>query len=298
MIDHQAEIDTQRSRQQCQAIVSELFQGLASLDVDWVRQYSPKASCSVLSLCTVECCEMPYTPEQIHLAATSDPTEMVVMWTTLEPTNSSRVQYGLQPSTYTFETNGTTTVCAMTHLMSLMQRMRMRMRNADDSDDDDGRVGSMIDRVGLRSISIDLQGEWLAWSATHCDAHQPDSQHDGTVYADRELALSNDSLTRVRRTRTCAIEQYYYRVGDPQPSWGWNKNDYMWFTTRPSSDQDADRVYTYAAIGDMGSDDASDNTIYQLTHLVKVGSSDIAGELGLDSSTDRSSPLCRRDKWT
>lgn len=54
----------------------------------------------------MDCCATPYLPEQIHLSITTDPSEMVVMWTTLEATPMPTVLYGLDPSNLNMTNTG------------------------------------------------------------------------------------------------------------------------------------------------------------------------------------------------
>lgn len=48
----------------------------------------------MLDLCDYYCCILPYRPEQVHIATTGDPTEMVVSFVTGEPITPT-VQWGL-----------------------------------------------------------------------------------------------------------------------------------------------------------------------------------------------------------
>ena len=43
-------------------------------------QYSEFAFCAIIGECKMDCCDTPYTPTQIHIATTGDPTEMVIMY--------------------------------------------------------------------------------------------------------------------------------------------------------------------------------------------------------------------------
>ena len=54
----------------------------------------------MINLCDYYCCIMPYRPEQVHIASTGDPTQMVINFVTGEEINPT-VQFGLtncQPS--------------------------------------------------------------------------------------------------------------------------------------------------------------------------------------------------------
>ena len=44
--------------------------------------------------CHFDCCQTPYTPEQIHLSTGSDITQMTVTWTTLELSPNPVAQWG------------------------------------------------------------------------------------------------------------------------------------------------------------------------------------------------------------
>lgn len=54
--------------------------------------------CAVAGICTVLCCAHATAPEQIHLALTTDPSEMAVTWTTLENTSTHVVHWGASPA--------------------------------------------------------------------------------------------------------------------------------------------------------------------------------------------------------
>ncbi len=59
-------------------------------------------------VCHFDCCQTPYTPEQIHISTGSDPTTMTVQWTTLMNSPSPLVQYGTVEGAYSQSTNATT----------------------------------------------------------------------------------------------------------------------------------------------------------------------------------------------
>jgi len=89
--------------------------------------YSPFAVCSILDLCTVNCCLTETQPEQIHIAVGSDPNQMVVTWVTQSATKTvtARVQTKGGPiseqtgSSHTYKAggwNGTINVVQLTGL--------------------------------------------------------------------------------------------------------------------------------------------------------------------------------------
>ena len=64
------------------------------------KGYSGYALCTMINVCDYYCCLMPYRPEQIHIASTGDPTQMVINFVTGEEITPT-VEYGLvncQPS--------------------------------------------------------------------------------------------------------------------------------------------------------------------------------------------------------
>ena len=86
-----AKLPSLPEKESCKLLVSKLSKVMEEVDVDWIDNYTPRATCGLLELCTFECCEMPYMPEQIHLSLTDAPTEMVVMWVTNIKTAQSDV---------------------------------------------------------------------------------------------------------------------------------------------------------------------------------------------------------------
>ena len=66
-----------------------IVKGLSSLAWD------KHATCAALGACSTPCCQTRTAPEQRHLSLTRRPSEMVVMWTTLESTATHTVQWGL-----------------------------------------------------------------------------------------------------------------------------------------------------------------------------------------------------------
>lgn len=59
---------------------------------------TPVAICSFLSICSVPCCNANNQPEQLHISSTGDVTQMAVMFATLNPTTTSIVWYGTDPT--------------------------------------------------------------------------------------------------------------------------------------------------------------------------------------------------------
>mmetsp|Transcript_18328 Transcript_18328/g.70799 ORF Transcript_18328/g.70799 Transcript_18328/m.70799 type:complete len:531 (+) Transcript_18328:49-1641(+) len=58
------------------------------------KGWSAYGLCTMLNLCDYYCCILPYRPEQVHIATTGDPTEMVVSFVTGEPITPT-VEWGL-----------------------------------------------------------------------------------------------------------------------------------------------------------------------------------------------------------
>jgi len=79
----------------CRKVVAVVVEDLVHKDLQWRNVYTPQQFCSLLGFCLQECCLSPVIPEQVHVSLTGDPTQMVVMWTTSESTNTSTVLYGL-----------------------------------------------------------------------------------------------------------------------------------------------------------------------------------------------------------
>eukprot|EP01094_Clydonella_sp_ATCC50884_P011555 TRINITY_DN2134_c0_g1_i3.p1 TRINITY_DN2134_c0_g1~~TRINITY_DN2134_c0_g1_i3.p1 ORF type:complete len:421 (+),score=68.47 TRINITY_DN2134_c0_g1_i3:19-1281(+) len=85
----------------CIALVKELVDIGESLDISVQSSYSPYMLCSLLSLCSTNCCLMPYSPEQIHLAYPGDPTQLAFSWTTSEKVPNPMVQLGSSSGAFT-----------------------------------------------------------------------------------------------------------------------------------------------------------------------------------------------------
>jgi Purple acid Phosphatase, N-terminal domain/Calcineurin-like phosphoesterase len=90
----------------CRRLVARVVEDLVHKDVQWRNAYTEEQFCSLLGMCLQPCCLSPVIPEQVHLALTGDPSQMVVMWTTSEETNSSTVQYGTAEYTLTSSATG------------------------------------------------------------------------------------------------------------------------------------------------------------------------------------------------
>jgi len=69
----------------------------------------PETFCAVfIPVCTVECCDAPFLPEQIRLALTNNADERSVQWTTLNLTSDAQVQWGVAGGgTLPFSSTGT-----------------------------------------------------------------------------------------------------------------------------------------------------------------------------------------------
>lgn len=78
-------------RADCSAELAPFVHLLNQTDQSIVYKYPPKALCSAVGICTLDCCNTPFTPEQIHLALMSDATQMRVNWVTLQSTPSPTV---------------------------------------------------------------------------------------------------------------------------------------------------------------------------------------------------------------
>lgn len=64
------------------------------------------ATCAALGACASPCCKTRTLPEQRHLSLSRLPSEMVVMWTTLESTDTHTVQWGSTPDKLSFSAGG------------------------------------------------------------------------------------------------------------------------------------------------------------------------------------------------
>jgi len=62
---------------------------------------STKRLCGIISACASACCVTDYTPEQIHLSLTLDPTEMVVSWVTFQELENPMVSYWILSEEHT-----------------------------------------------------------------------------------------------------------------------------------------------------------------------------------------------------
>jgi len=98
----------QPARNNCLAQVEQLKPKLNETDESIFAKYSIFAICSMFSACQIDCCGTPYLPEQIHLSITHDPSEMVVMWTTLRVTPHPIVFYGIDPNNLNMNVSGNT----------------------------------------------------------------------------------------------------------------------------------------------------------------------------------------------
>merc|ERR1712023_324613 len=92
----------------CKIVAAEMVEIGESLDLNLQRSYSPYMICTILSLCSTNCCLMPTSPEQVHVALTGDPTELVVSWATASETSTPMAQFGLDSQQYTMNYLATT----------------------------------------------------------------------------------------------------------------------------------------------------------------------------------------------
>eukprot|EP00163_Fabomonas_tropica_P017428 TRINITY_DN3097_c0_g1_i1.p1 TRINITY_DN3097_c0_g1~~TRINITY_DN3097_c0_g1_i1.p1 ORF type:complete len:552 (-),score=110.00 TRINITY_DN3097_c0_g1_i1:7-1662(-) len=91
----------------CTKIVDEVSSALLMGGVTSIgAKYTPHNVCSMLEFCTIDCCDTPNQPEQVHLSLTNDPTEMVISWATLEPV-VSQCQYSTELGVFNTTVNGT-----------------------------------------------------------------------------------------------------------------------------------------------------------------------------------------------
>ena len=58
---------------------------------------------SVAAICEVTLCQNTQAPEQIHISYGSNPSQMIVTWTTLDYVNESFVEFGLDDLNYRSE---------------------------------------------------------------------------------------------------------------------------------------------------------------------------------------------------
>lgn len=92
----------------CKAAVVNFVKAIDKDEVAFLLKYSPFAGCAIMEVCQIDCCGTPYTPEQIHLSLTGNPTEMAVTWVTLQDTPAgSFVHYGRAPNARIATVNAT-----------------------------------------------------------------------------------------------------------------------------------------------------------------------------------------------
>eukprot|EP01139_Manchomonas_bermudensis_P005261 Amastigsp_a174867_84.p1 type:complete len:515 gc:universal Amastigsp_a174867_84:1679-135(-) len=96
----------------CAGDIETVLVALNSSDESIVVKYPPRGICAMLSICTLDCCAVPYTPEQVHLALTQDPTQMRVTWVTLEQTPNPMVLWGSAPGDYVANATGSSATYA------------------------------------------------------------------------------------------------------------------------------------------------------------------------------------------
>jgi hypothetical protein len=84
----------------CDAIVKGLVELLPFVDNEMAQlAWDSDNLCAVAGLCKVNCCvgANATTPEQVHLSLAADPSDMNVMWTTLNDTATHIVRWGTDP---------------------------------------------------------------------------------------------------------------------------------------------------------------------------------------------------------
>lgn len=89
-------------QQKCDDIAETVVDDLEAEAVWGLKGFSSFALCSMLSICDVYCCELPYRPEQVHLQVTGDPTQMVVSWVTGSDVPNPQVQFGTSSGVYPY----------------------------------------------------------------------------------------------------------------------------------------------------------------------------------------------------
>lgn len=96
----------------CDDIAETVVDDLEAEAVWGLKGFSSFALCSMLSICDVYCCELPFRPEQVHVAVTGDPTEMAVSWVTGSEVPNPTVEVGVlsgNTCNYSISTSATVT---------------------------------------------------------------------------------------------------------------------------------------------------------------------------------------------
>ena len=81
----------------CDEAVATAVTSLAAFDVSSAAKYTATDLCQLMDLCAFSCCSTPTAPEQIHLALTTEASEMRVTWATFKKVESV-VNYGTDAS--------------------------------------------------------------------------------------------------------------------------------------------------------------------------------------------------------
>jgi len=88
----------QKLRDECTALAEEAGASIGDNSGQLLQKYSPRALCSFVQLCEVPCCQMPLTPEQIHLSVIGEEgSEMAVSWVTQHKAKQPAALVGLSP---------------------------------------------------------------------------------------------------------------------------------------------------------------------------------------------------------
>jgi len=83
------------AEKECERIVDNLVADLQNLGLFLGKGWSGYALCTMINICDYYCCLMPYRPEQVHIAVTNNPSEMMVTFITGEPITPT-VEWGEQ----------------------------------------------------------------------------------------------------------------------------------------------------------------------------------------------------------
>ena len=100
-------------------LIPDIENGLSTLAWD------DHATCAALGTCHAPCCAHATAPEQIHLSLSRRPSEMVVMWTTLQETATHTVEWGLAADHLTSTASGNTSTYGWFGWQGTMHRATM-----------------------------------------------------------------------------------------------------------------------------------------------------------------------------
>eukprot|EP00052_Salpingoeca_macrocollata_P034138 m.10592 g.10592 ORF g.10592 m.10592 type:complete len:478 (-) comp5998_c0_seq1:31-1464(-) len=85
-----------KSPSKCIKNIEEFGMVVNVTDDEVLQKYSPLAVCAAAGLCQLDCCDTPFIPEQIHIAAHNYST-VSITWVTLEATPHPTVMFGTAP---------------------------------------------------------------------------------------------------------------------------------------------------------------------------------------------------------